>query len=160
MMNSIPQTDEETMREDGIAMHDGLLAPYDDGHEHGDHDDHDHDDHDHHREGGPRRGTRRKLRIEEIDLTPYEECSTMYLMVCKGFTGQIYRVQVSAFDTVEESLPLIADQVDYHTSDFDKIGLYNMTRDFEYLMHETFIETGTREGDLLFMADGQACHKK
>src|SRR5690606_5404289 len=110
--------------------------------------------------GTKHRGTRRRLDVGELDLTPYEECSTMFLMVCKGFTGQIIRVQVSAFDTVEESLPLIADQLDYYSPDFEKIGLYNMTRDFEYLMHETFIETGTREGDRLFMADGQACHKK
>lgn len=84
----------------------------------------------------------------------------MHVLVCKGFTGQIFRVQISAFDTVEESLPLLAEQVSYPFPDFDKIGLYNMTRDFEYHSHETFIETGTQEGDLLFMADGAACHKK
>ena len=93
-------------------------------------------------------------------MTPYEECSTIFLYFCKGFTGEIIRAQVSVFDTVEESLPLIADQLNYYSPDFEKIGLYNMTRDFEYLMHETFLETGTEDGDLVFMADGQACHKK
>lgn len=158
MMESIRESAGYISQDNGIAAHDLPFVPDEvAAHDHDEGDDHDHHEGGH---GDRHRGTRRRLKIEEIDFTPYEECSTMFLMICKGFTGEIIRVQVSAFDTVEESLPLIADQVNYHTPDFDKIGLYNMTRDFEYLMHETFIETGTREGDLLFMADGQACHKK
>lgn len=142
----------------------------DDDHDHGDEHDHHHDDHhDHGDEAGkegsngvPRRKKRlrNRPRLTEIDAAPFDDCSTMHVLVCKGFTGQIFRAQISAFDTVEESLPLLAEQVSYPFPDFEKIGLYNMTRDFEYLPHETFIETGTQEGDLLFMADGAACHKK
>lgn len=139
--------------------------------EHDDGDEHNDDHHHHHQHHGlessngiaaPRRKKRlrNRPRLAEIDATPFDECSTMHVLVCKGFTGQIFRVQVSAFDTVEESLPLLAEQVSYPFPDFDNIGLYNMTRDFEYQLHETFIETGTQEGDLLFMADGAACHKK
>lgn len=140
----------------------------DDGDDHGDEHDHHHDDHHDHGDeaskaaGVPRRKKRlrNRPRLMEIDAAPFDDCSTMHVLVCKGFTGQIFRAQISAFDTVEESLPLLAEQVSYPFPDFEKIGLYNMTRDFEYLPHETFIETGTQEGDLLFMADGAACHKK
>ena len=81
-------------------------------------------------------------------------------MVCKGFSGEIVRASIALEDTVERALPLIADQIRYYSPDYEKIGLYNMTQDFEYSMTDRFRERGTNHGDLLFMADGQACHKE
>lgn len=81
------------------------------------------------------------------------------VMVCKGFSGEIVRATIRLDDSVQEALPSIADQIGFHSADWEKIGLYNMTQDFEYLMSDRFSERGTRPGDLLFMADGQACHK-
>jgi hypothetical protein len=84
---------------------------------------------------------------------------TIEVMVCKGFSGEIVRATIMVDDIVERALPLIADQIHYYSPDYEKIGLYNMTRDFEYRMTDRFGEKGTMQGDLLFMADGQACHK-
>lgn len=81
------------------------------------------------------------------------------LYVCKGFSGEIHRVRVALGDTVEQALPTIADQIGYYTPDYEKIGLYNMTRDFEYRMEELLSATATMPGDLIIMADGGACHK-
>ncbi len=83
----------------------------------------------------------------------------IHVMICKGFSGQIVRAEISLGDTVAQALPLIADQIDYYSPDWEKIGLYNLTRDYEYLMDERFVDAGTRAGDLLIIADGQACHK-
>ncbi|MBS1911033.1 MAG: hypothetical protein JST22_03525 [Bacteroidetes bacterium] len=82
------------------------------------------------------------------------------VFVCKGFSGEIVRARICLDDTVERALPLIADQIGYYTADYEKIGLYNMTRDFEYLMTDRFGERGTLPGDLIIMADGAACHKE
>jgi hypothetical protein len=84
---------------------------------------------------------------------------TLVLMVCKGFTGEIVRAVIPANDTVVQALPTIADQIGYSTPDWEKIGLYNLTQDFEYYFTDRFADCGTRNGDLLVMADGQACHK-
>ncbi len=81
------------------------------------------------------------------------------VMVCKGFSGEIVRASIALEETVERALPLIADQIGYYTPDYEKIGLYNLTRDFEYRMTDRFNDWPTAQGDLLFMADGQACHK-
>lgn len=81
------------------------------------------------------------------------------VMVCKGFSGEIVIARIALDDTVESALPLIADQIKYYSADYEKIGLYNMTGDFEYLMTDSFRARDTHVGDLLFMADGQACHK-
>ena len=87
------------------------------------------------------------------------DSETLVLMVCKGFTGEIVRAVVPANDTVVKALPTIADQIGYSTADWEKIGLYNLTQDFEYYFTDRFSDCGTRNGDLLVMADGQACHK-
>ncbi len=81
------------------------------------------------------------------------------LLVCKAFTGQIVRARVSLYDTVDQAIPVIADQIEYNSPDWEKIGLYNLTRDFEYDMNRRFIDQGTEDGDLVIMADGAACHK-
>jgi len=78
------------------------------------------------------------------------------VLVCKGFSGEIVRARIDPDETIERSLPSIADQIEYYSPDWERIGLYNMTLDFEYSMHETFREQGTNAGDLLFMADGTA----
>lgn len=84
---------------------------------------------------------------------------TIEVMVCKGFSGEIVVARIALDDTVETALPLIADQIGYYSADYEKIGLYNMTGDYEYLMADSFRQRDTHAGDLLFMADGQACHK-
>jgi len=78
------------------------------------------------------------------------------VLVCKGFSGEIVRATINVDDVVEQALPLIADQIGYCSPDWERIGIYNMTRDFEYSMDERFVDRGTRDGDLLFMADGTA----
>lgn len=87
-----------------------------------------------------------------------EQERTIYVMVCKAFSGEIVRVSINLYDTIERALPLIADQALYYSPDWERIGLYNMTRDFEYRMDDRFVDRGTEEGDLLFMADGSAAH--
>lgn len=87
------------------------------------------------------------------------EAGTIEVLVCKAFSGEIVRAVIAVDDTVERALPLIADQIGYSSPDYEKIGLYNMTRDFEYLMTDRFSDRGTLAGDLLFMADGAGCHK-
>ena len=93
------------------------------------------------------------------DTILQSEEETIEVMVCKGFSGEIVRARVSLQDTVERALPMIADQIGYYSPDYEKIGLYNMTHDFEYHMTDRFCDRDTCAGDLLFMADGQACHK-
>ena len=126
---------------------------HEDSHAHDDHGhDHDHDDHDHnhgHTHTVSRRG--RKL---------WEGAPAMIqVMICKGFSGEIVRAEIFSHDVVAQALPEIADQIHYYSPDFEKIGLYNLTQDFEYRMDERFCDHGTRPGDLIVMADGGACHK-
>lgn len=83
----------------------------------------------------------------------------IYIMVCKGSTGEVVRAEISLSDTAQQGIYSIADQIDYQTQDPDKIGLFNMTKDYEYKMDERFFERKTEDGDLLFMIDGGACHK-
>ncbi len=94
-----------------------------------------------------------------IPASAIQPVAVVEVMVCKGFSGEIVRAHIALDDTVERALPLIADQIGYYTPDYEKIGLYNLTGDFEYLMTDRFRDRHTGEGDLLFMADGQACHK-
>lgn len=81
------------------------------------------------------------------------------LMVCKAFSGEIYRVEISPYDTITQALPGIADQIQYYSPDWERIGLYNLTQDFEYLADDRFIDRGTRDGDLVVIADGAAAHR-
>lgn len=87
------------------------------------------------------------------------EANRITLMVCKAFTGEIVRAFVDADQTVEQAIPDIADQIGYFTPDWEKIGLYNLTRDFEYDPDQVISETRTQSGDLVIMADGAGCHK-
>jgi hypothetical protein len=81
------------------------------------------------------------------------------LFVCKGFSGEISRVTVSPDLFIMQAIPDIADQIGYYSNDWEKIGLYNLTRDFEYDLYERFAQTRTESGDMVVMADGAACHK-
>ncbi len=85
--------------------------------------------------------------------------STISLLVCKGFSGEIVRASVELDAMVGEALPLIADQIGYFSPDWERIGLYNLTLDYEYRMDDRFGECRTQDGDLVIMADGAACHK-
>lgn len=87
------------------------------------------------------------------------ESATLILMVCKAFSGEIVRAVVRADQTVEQAIPEIADQIGYSTPDWEKIGLYNLTRDFEYEPDQMLSRTRTQSGDLVIMADGAGCHK-
>ncbi len=83
----------------------------------------------------------------------------MTLFVCKGFSGEISRVTVNSSLMIGQAMPDIADAIGYVSHDWEKIGMYNLTRDFEYDMRDQFFETRTESGDLIVMADGAACHK-
>ena len=96
----------------------------------------------------------RSLLEEEIPET--EEIA---LFICKGFSGEICRVSLNPTLMLEEAIPVIADTISYYSPDWEKIGLYNLTRDFEYQSGMRFSETRTVSGDLVMMADGAACHK-
>lgn len=85
--------------------------------------------------------------------------ATIDVLVCKGFSGQIVRATIDPTETVQQALPRIADQIAFSSADWERIGLYNMTRDFEYRMDERFDDRGTMDGDLLLMADGAAAHR-
>ena len=84
---------------------------------------------------------------------------TITLMVCKSFSGEIHRVTVSPYDTILQALPLIADQIRYYSPDWERIGLYNLSQDFEYLADDRFVDRGTRDGDLVVIADGASAHR-
>ena len=87
------------------------------------------------------------------------EVAEITLFICKGFSGEISRVTLSPDQFVLQAIPDIADQIGYYSNDWEKIGLYNLTRDFEYDLYQSFVETRTESGDLVVMADGAACHK-
>lgn len=88
-----------------------------------------------------------------------EEVAELTLFVCKGFSGEISRVTLNPDQFVLQAIPDIADQIGYYSHDWEKIGLYNLTRDFEYDLYESFAQTRTESGDMVVMADGAACHK-
>src|SRR5687767_4397327 len=80
---------------------------------------------------------------------PTDDAGRLSIMVCKAFSGEIYRVNVSMYETVNEALPVIADTIAYYSPDWERIGLYNLSQDFEYLADDRFIDRGTRDGDLV-----------
>ncbi len=92
--------------------------------------------------------------------TGSDPVETLVLFICKGFSGEICRVTLDPGLTPEEAIPGIADRIEYYSPDWEKIGLYNLTRDFEYKSGVPFSQTRTEPGDLVMMADGAACHKE
>ena len=81
------------------------------------------------------------------------------IYVCNGFSGVISRAVVRPELSILELIPEIADQIGYSSPDWEKIGLYNLTRDFEYDIDDIMMSTATVHGDLIIMADGAGCHK-
>ncbi len=83
----------------------------------------------------------------------------MEVFVCKGYSGQIFRVNVNEHLPVNDVIPVIAASLGFYTSNEDRVGMYNLTRDWEYLPHDSLLSRGTHSGDLIILADGGGCHK-
>jgi len=83
----------------------------------------------------------------------------MEIFVCKGYSGQIYRVNVNEHLIIEEIIPVISESLGFYSSNEDRIGMYNLTRDWEYFPQDTLLSRGTTSGDLIILADGGGCHK-
>lgn len=98
-------------------------------------------------------------RLESDEQVREEESFEIVLLVCKAFSGEIVRASVRSDRTIDQLIPEIADQIGYFSPNWEKIGLYNLTRDFEYSPDQVLAETRTRSGDLVIMADGAGCHK-
>ena len=84
---------------------------------------------------------------------------SMEVFVCKGYSGQIYRVNVNEHLPVNDVIPVIAASLGFYTSNEERVGMYNLTRDWEYLPHDSLLSRGTHSGDLIILADGGGCHK-
>jgi hypothetical protein len=56
-------------------------------------------------------------------------------------------------------IPVIAASLGFYTSNEERVGMYNLTRDWEYLPHDSLLSRGTHSGDLIILADGGGCHK-
>lgn len=84
----------------------------------------------------------------------------MEVFLCRGFSGQIYRVNVSNEAPMHLLMPVMANAVGLYTRHEDRLGVYNLTRDVGYGDNDTLAARGTQEGDLLIIADGGACHKR
>lgn len=97
--------------------------------------------------------------VDQSTMSDTSGSAELSLFICKGFSGEISRVSVDRNLMVGQAMPEIADSIGYVSHDWEKIGMYNLTRDFEYDMRDTFLETKTESGDLIVMADGAACHK-
>ena len=83
----------------------------------------------------------------------------MEVLVCKGYSGQIYRVNVNEHLPVNDVIPVIAASLGFYTSNEERVGMYNLTRDWEYLPQDSLLSRGTNSGDLIILADGGGCHK-
>ncbi len=84
---------------------------------------------------------------------------TTDIFLCRGFSGQIFRLKVNSNQLIEELIPIIAPAIGLYSHEYQKLGLYNLTRDLEYSAGETLAERGISQGDLLILADGGTCHK-
>lgn len=81
------------------------------------------------------------------------------IFLCRGFSGQIFRIGINPRQTPEQLSPVLADAMGMYSSDYERLGLYNLTRDVEYQEGEILGERGLSSGDLLIIADGGSCHK-
>lgn len=82
------------------------------------------------------------------------------VFLCRGFSGQIFRLNINPTQTIEQLLPVMAIATGMYSSNEEGLGLYNLTRDVEYKTGEILAERGIGAGDLLIMAEGGSCHKK
>ncbi|GAB1430465.1 hypothetical protein MASR2M18_12980 [Ignavibacteria bacterium] len=85
---------------------------------------------------------------------------TTDIFLCRGFSGQIFRLSVNPHQTVEQLTAVLAPAVGLYAVEYERLGLYNLTRDIEYKTDEIIAERGLSNGDLLILADGGSCHKK
>ena len=74
--------------------------------------------------------------------------------------GQIYRMNVNEHLLLNDIIPIIAEGIGFYTSNQDRIGMYNLSIDWEYLPQDSLISRGTQQGDLIILADGGTCHKE
>lgn len=83
----------------------------------------------------------------------------MELFICRGFSGQIVRVECEDNVPIQHVVAVMADQLGMNWQQ-ERLGLYNLTKDIEYAPTDTLGERQTQNGDLLMLADGGACHKE
>ena len=86
------------------------------------------------------------------ESTVLDQVEELVIYVCNGFSGVISRAVVRPELSIIELIPEIADQIGYSSPDWEKIGLYNLTRDFEYDIDDIMVSTATVQGDLIIMA--------
>jgi hypothetical protein len=84
----------------------------------------------------------------------------MEIFICRGYSGQIYRMNVNEHLLLNDIIPIIAEGIGFYTANQDRIGMYNLTRDWEYMPQDSLISRGTQNGDLIILADGGSCHKE
>ena len=84
----------------------------------------------------------------------------MEIFVCRGYSGQIFRLNVNEHLVLNDAIAVISKSIGFITSDPDTLGMYNLSKDWEYLPHDTLLSRGTDPGDLIIIANGGACHKK
>lgn len=84
----------------------------------------------------------------------------MEVFLCRGFSGQIYRINVSDEAPMHMLMPVMANAVGLYTRHEERLGVYNLTRDVGYGDNDTLSSRKTEDGDLLIIADGGACHKR
>lgn len=84
----------------------------------------------------------------------------MEIFLCRGFSGQIFRLNTSEHIPMHQLMPVMANAVGLYTRNEERLGVYNLTQDFGYGDNDTLATRNTRSGDLLIIADGGACHKR
>ncbi len=84
----------------------------------------------------------------------------MEVFVCRGYSGQIFRLNAAPSLPIFQLLPVMANSIGLYSSHEERLGVYNLTQDFEYRDSDTLTDRGTCNGDLLILADGGVCHKK
>lgn len=84
----------------------------------------------------------------------------MEIFICRGYSGQIYRMNVNEHLLLNDIIPIIAEGIGFYTANQDRIGMYNLSKDWEYLPQDSLISRGTQQGDLIILADGGSCHKE
>lgn len=84
----------------------------------------------------------------------------MEVFVCRGYSGSIYRINADENLPLSMLIPVMAQSIGLYSSDVERLGIYNLTKDREYTDADTLEAVGAQDGDLLILADGGICHKK
>lgn len=66
----------------------------------------------------------------------------MEIFICRGYSGQIYRMNVNEHLLLNDIIPIIAEGIGFYTSNQDRIGMYNLSKDWEYLPQDSLISKG------------------